>query len=161
NDIAQHVRGHGDAVGLIECAAAGLGDAGPAISDNSHVFHAIASSITGAVGTSEAESETASRAGARPLSWVDHQDELASGFVVGFRSVEDALQGIEVPLCGRRAVVELGSAKLAPGFFYHGGRQLLERLTRPHGINLNLGGAFEIVKPVIGFGDSDTDRGDA
>ena len=37
--LPQHVRGHGNAMGLVERAAAGLGDPGAAIGDDCHVLH--------------------------------------------------------------------------------------------------------------------------
>src|SRR5580693_8392437 len=81
----------------------------------------------------------------------------ASGFVVGFRSIEDAFQRIEMPLRRSWAVVEFRAANFALGLLDHRGRQLFERLARPHGVDLNLRCALEVIEPVIGLGDSDTE----
>src|SRR6185437_12617095 len=85
----------------------------------------------------------------------------ASGFVVGFGPVQDALQSIEVALRRAWSVVEAGAANFALGLLDHRGRQLLQRLAGPHGVDLHLRGALQVIEPVIGVGHSHAERGDA
>src|SRR5712671_1948377 len=81
--------------------------------------------------------------------------------VIRLLPVEDALQCIEVPLCRGWTLVEAGSADIALGLLDHGGGELFERLPGPHRVDLNLCRALDVVKPIIGIGDSLADRADA
>src|SRR6266581_8826407 len=78
----------------------------------------------------------------------------ASGFVVGFRSIEHALERIEVPLRRAWALIEAGAANFTLGLFDHSRRQLFQTLARPHGVDLHLRGALKVIEPVIGVGDA-------
>src|SRR3954468_16613719 len=74
------------------------------------------------------------------------RDEAQIGLrsVIGLLAVEDALQGIEVPLCRGWTLVEAGAADVPLGLLDHGGRQLFQGLSRPHRVDLNLGRALDV-----------------
>src|ERR1700722_15888459 len=80
--------------------------------------------------------------------------------IIRFLAVEDALQGCEVPLGRGRSLVEIGSANFALCLLDPGVGQLLERLPGPHRVDLNLGGALDVIEPVIGIGDALADGRD-
>src|SRR5580700_5068654 len=65
--------------------------------------------------------------------------------VVRLVAVEDALERIEVPLRRRRPLVEAVAADVALGFFDHRLGQLFEPLSGPHGVDLNLRRALDVV----------------
>jgi hypothetical protein len=74
DNIAQDMRGHWNAVGLVEGAAAGFGDAGSAIGDNSDVFHGMALSVA----TASVPHEVSPRRDSSTSSaYVDHAGEAA------------------------------------------------------------------------------------
>src|ERR1700709_2120570 len=81
--------------------------------------------------------------------------------VVGLLAVQHALECIEVPLCRRRALVEVSPADIALGLLYYCVGKLLQRLPRPHRVDLNLRRALDVIQPVIGGGDGLADRADA
>src|SRR5258708_30889891 len=81
--------------------------------------------------------------------------------VVRLFAVEDAFQGIEVPLCRAWTFVEVSPADVPLGLFDYGGRELLQRLSRPHRVELNLCRAFDVIQPIIVIGDPVADGGDA
>ena len=66
-----------------------------------------------------------------------------------------------MPLCRGWTVVEASTADVPLGLLDHGGRQLFQGLSRPHRVDLNLGRALDVVKPIIGVGDRLADRADA
>src|SRR5260370_37856655 len=78
--------------------------------------------------------------------------------VVRLLPVEDALQCIEVPLCRGWALVEAGPTDIALGLLDHGGGELFQGLSRPHRVELNLSGAFDLVKPTVCTGARTSSR---
>src|SRR5690348_10416633 len=83
----------------------------------------------------------------------------SSRFVVRLLAIEDALERLEVPDRRLLAAVIAPLLELGDGLIDHFLRELLERTTGPHGVELNLRHALEIVECVIGLCDRAADRG--
>src|ERR1700722_20982482 len=66
-----------------------------------------------------------------------------------------------MPLSRAWAVVEFSSADLPLSLLDHRRRQLLQWLAGPHGVDLNLRGALQVIESVIGVGHRHTQRRDA
>ena len=81
--------------------------------------------------------------------------------VIRLLAIQHPLQRIEMPLGRGRALVEMIVPVIALGLFDHGGRKLLQFLSRPHCVDLHLGGALDVLEHVVGFRDGRADRGDA
>src|SRR5579864_1917800 len=70
--------------------------------------------------------------------------------VIRLLAVEQALQGVEMALRGRR-IVAGAAADFPPGLLDHGLGQLLERLPGPHRVDLHLGDPLHVIEAVIGL----------
>ena len=81
-----------------------------------------------------------------------------SSRVVRLLAVEYPFQGVEVPLRRGRALVQVIAADIPPGLLDHGCGKLLQGLSGPHRVDLNLRGALGVIEPVIGLGDGFADR---
>ena len=66
-----------------------------------------------------------------------------------------------MPLRRSRSVVETGAADIILGLLYYRLRQPFQRLTGPHGVNLYLRSALEVIEPVVCVGYRFTHRRNA
>src|SRR3984885_9383311 len=79
--------------------------------------------------------------------------------VIRLLAVEDAFEGREMPLRRGKPEVKGIVAHFLLGLFHYRFRKLLQRLPGPHRVDLNLGGALDVIELVIGIGDGFAHRG--